>query len=328
MVKLLRIFLTGLLALFMIFVWPYVFITLRDLLLHKGRYRVYEEELEQKPIVSNVTSACPSVASSNCTACPRELQNGSAANGVAHNFSFPWQNNEKIGAGKPNIAIITVFILPKDGHFVTDHSQLRFDHVMESFLNKFKYAHYYNYEFIPIFWNFKDPDLPGAWAKIPALQRYLPYYDWVWSMDVDAFVTNRRLSIEEHVLKHIPLDKAVVIARDCNHLNTGSFLIRNTPRAFQFLDAVYSLRRNTSLHLYDIWYEQSAVIHVFDHDIEGLTSTFHLIPQQKLNSYSSNCGHTWQLRDFVVHFPGQAEKSKAWANLLRKGGAELQELLP
>ncbi|GIL77937.1 hypothetical protein Vretifemale_7404 [Volvox reticuliferus] len=129
----------------------------------------------------------------------------------------------------------------------------RFGYIMENFVNKFKYAHLHNYDFIPIFWNFKDPDLPGAWAKVIAIQRYLPQYDWIWCTDVDAFVTNRYLSIEEHVLKYVPPDKAFVVARDYNHLNTGSFFIRNTPMAFRFLDAVYAQSRNTSLHQYDIW---------------------------------------------------------------------------
>ncbi|GLI63114.1 hypothetical protein VaNZ11_006019 [Volvox africanus] len=325
--KFLRILQFTVLAIFVIFVWPYVFIVSRDLLLHKGHHCIYDDELPERRniTITNMASASPYAGPLNCSLCADGQEKICSMDEVGH---VTCVEGKKDGSHRPRIALITVVILPKANHFVTDHSQLRFGHIMENFVNKFKYAHRHNYDFVPIFWNFKDPDLPGAWAKVIAIQRHLPHYDWIWCTDVDAFVTNRYLSIEEHVLKHVPPDKAFVVARDCNHLNTGSFFIRNTPAAFRFLDAVYAQSRNTSLHLYDVWYEQSAIIHVFDHDIQGLTSILHMVPQQMINSYRINCGHMWQLHDFVVHFPGQDNKQGAWADLLREGGAALLELLP
>jgi hypothetical protein len=88
--------------------------------------------------------------------------------------------------------------------------------MLESLANKYKYAQLHNYDFIPVFHEANsDPKLPPSWSKLPALMRYLPHYDWIWAADSDLMVTNRNLTIEEHILQHVPEDKAVVMARDC-----------------------------------------------------------------------------------------------------------------
>ncbi|KXZ56983.1 hypothetical protein GPECTOR_1g888 [Gonium pectorale] len=186
----------------------------------------------------------------------------------------------------------------------------------------------------------EDPDLPGAWAKIPALLKYLPRYDWIWCTDIDLIITNRLLSIEEHALRGVPADKHIVAAQDCFAINMGSFFIRNSRPALRFLAAVHAMRRNASIPNYDVWYENAAVVQLVHDNVDGAAELFHLVPQRYFNAYYSpsthlygseppDCGDRfWQVGDFALHFPGQADKTEAWASVLEEGGEELRQLLP
>lgn len=198
---------------------------------------------------------------------------------------------------------------------------------MDSLANKYKYAQLYNYDFIPVFDDPINPHLPASWSKLSALMQYLPHYDWIWAADSDLMITNRNLTLEEHVLRDVPADKAFVVARDCKNYNLGSFLIRNVPASFALLDALYALRNVTTLVKYSVWYEQAAFVHLYDKDAR-VRSLVHTVQQHVFNSYAKPCGHVWRLGDFAVHFPGTPRKPAAWKEMLRAAGPKLRALLP
>lgn len=254
------------------------------------------------------------------------VQPGSVTGGGHHHGA----RMQRTHAPRSRIAILTVFIQPQAQHRVIHAGpQVIPDFVLENFGNKFRYAGMHGYDFLPIMWNFADPDLPPSWAKVMAAKRYLHWYDWVWLADLDLFVTNKHLTIQDHVLGSVGRDKHLVAAKDCNGFNMGSFLLRSSSATMRFLDAVHALRHNTTLRNYHEWWEQAASMYVLDHDPEAM-AMMEVIPQRLFNSYRFDCGHQWKLSDFAVHFPGMAMTAKAagWQEVLLEGGAELQELLP
>ena len=99
------------------------------------------------------------------------------------------------------------------------------------------------------------------------------------------------------------------------------------PASFALLDALYALRNDTTLHMYDVWFEQAAFVHLYNTDA-SLRSLVHTVPQHVLNSYVKPCGHVWRLDDFVVHFPGTVRKPVAWEEMVAAGGDQLQAILP
>mmetsp|Transcript_33703 Transcript_33703/g.104046 ORF Transcript_33703/g.104046 Transcript_33703/m.104046 type:complete len:430 (-) Transcript_33703:44-1333(-) len=78
------------------------------------------------------------------------------------------------------------------------------------------------------------------WWRIPAIQEYLPRYEWLLWVDADTVITNFTISLTEFVDK-LPHDDTFFIIRKVNipgiskDLNNGLFLIRNTPLAFEML---------------------------------------------------------------------------------------------
>lgn len=99
-------------------------------------------------------------------------------------------------------------------------------------------------------------------------------------------------SVEEHILAPLGLlpgpfsDNATnfVIAPDCNCLNAGSFLIRNTPEGRTLID----LLLDPLFGSFD-YCEQDAMSHIFSHHPK-LMERVALAPQRMLNSYPpSSC---------------------------------------
>jgi hypothetical protein len=114
-----------------------------------------------------------------------------------------------------------------------------------------------------------------SWIKVAELQRLLEPedqpYDWIWSLDLDAFIMNTSLIFDTHVLQapgavpH-PHNVSLLLAKDCNGINGGSFFIRRTPWSLNLLDRLWSLRNATpdEIRLIDKWWEQAALMYVFE----------------------------------------------------------------
>lgn len=142
--RILRVLQTSILALFVLFVWPYVFLVSRDLLFHRSHHECLEDLTGFGPkhrsfgdlhlTTVNVTAKC-SACPTNCSSCPYVERNIKVLQDVCNTSSGDPNRTHGLTSsaavsqkpGKLRIAIITVLILPKTAHFVTDHSQLRYE---------------------------------------------------------------------------------------------------------------------------------------------------------------------------------------------------------
>jgi len=65
------------------------------------------------------------------------------------------------------------------------------------------------------------------WNKLPVLRKYLPYYDWVFFVDVDIFVTNSSVQLAHFTA---PAERARpgtrFIFNDGIGVNSGAFFVR------------------------------------------------------------------------------------------------------
>ncbi|KAL7752897.1 hypothetical protein RI367_001900 [Sorochytrium milnesiophthora] len=149
------------------------------------------------------------------------------------------------------------------------------------------------------------PSRKAVWSKLVSAKRaFEAGYEWVWLLDLDTVITNKKLQAHK-LTEAIPEGYDVVISRDCNALNAGSVLLRNTPWTLSYLERL----NNTWGHEVSVnedWQEQAAFIYLDGNDPVVKKHTL-LVPQWSFNAYvpESSCqveGRGWQSGDFVVHF--------------------------
>jgi hypothetical protein len=169
-------------------------------------------------------------------------------------------------------------------------------------------------------------DVAPSWLKIAALRQHLaapsspgsngkPRFEWLWALDLDAFIMNTTLNLEHHILPHLLTPTAsLLVSRDCNGPNFGSWFVRNTPWARQLLDRVWALRHRTDIPNIADWWEQAAMTHLFrSMPPEEVAANVAFLPQRLLNTYpaSEPCGTVWEPGDFVLHLAGPAKQGFA-----------------
>ena len=100
-----------------------------------------------------------------------------------------------------------------------------------------------------------------------------------------------------------------MVARDCNAINTGAFIMRASKSALEFLDEIYSGKHVNEATLGHPWWENQSFITVFESS-EALRNKTLIVSQKVFNAYPShyNCssdgGGPWSHGDFAVHLPG------------------------
>jgi len=120
-------------------------------------------------------------------------------------------------------------------------------------------------------------------------------------------------------------DVDFIIARDCNAINMGAFILRASKSALDFLDEMYSGKHVDEAMLEDYWWENKSFITLFEAS-EALRNKTLIVPQKMFNTYpvAYNCnsegGSGWSHGDFAVHFPGSDDdfREKAVPQYLRK----------
>jgi hypothetical protein len=141
---------------------------------------------------------------------------------------------------RPNIAVMT------SSFYYKDHCMLKAG--LLSAINKIEYAEKYGYAFVARSAEFAQQIYRRrrlVWGKIDAIEKVLPYYEWLLWLDMDAIFVNRSLSIEDLLKtceKRAGGKKAfekinLVVARPVGDkmINAGVFLIRNTDWSRDFL---------------------------------------------------------------------------------------------
>ncbi|GAB4815708.1 hypothetical protein N2152v2_002754 [Parachlorella kessleri] len=175
--------------------------------------------------------------------------------------------------------------------------------------NKVSYAqrHGYGIHILPP----PDPSRHPSWSKVPAVLSLLPLYDWMWVVDTDTLVMTPSVPLTDF----IDDDYDLVMTRDCNAVNGGSWLVRNSQWTEALLAQLYARHKAVP----SCWWEQSAFIQLTA--LPGVRERIKVLPNKGLNSYGEGiCGDkaAFTKGDLLVHFPGIANKSEVFAKYWRQ----------
>ena len=176
-----------------------------------------------------------------------------------------------------------------------------------------------------------ETHIPIGWGKIFLMKdvfRRHPDVEWIFSTDCDVMITNLDTKIEDIVKEHAGPNTHVMIAADCNGINCGNMLVRNTSIGKGFLNTVISgmpLYRNW--YLYENQLIQDLLIgsHLEESGMKSTGSTMwarigKVLPQRVMNSYDYKnsprlknrpeykdifgTDGQWQEGDFLVQWAG------------------------
>jgi glycosyltransferase involved in cell wall biosynthesis len=200
-----------------------------------------------------------------------------------------WKNNNK-----SKMAIVSLF---NERH--RDLADL-------TWANKEKYAEKHGYLAVAKTDNFSTEQVHfDKFVHILDVMNKHPDVDWVWWLDNDAMITNFDIRAEDLVDN----EYHVIMPTDIAALNTGSFLVRNSTKAREWLEFLLSKKKEYKND--NKWFEQQAVIDFYP----KFQELFKIVPQQWLNSYDYNMygvegidllgqDGQWYPGDFVIHWPG------------------------
>jgi len=149
---------------------------------------------------------------------------------------------------KSKIAVLQVMSLPEEGlrHSQGELRKKRVDHstfsrfgYFDSQLVNSQYAEKHGYDYISEDGSLDYKGRSPQWSKVLATIKWLPHYEWILYMDADAIVTNFDTTIESLIKKYTKGNDEVnfIVAAEADWLNTGTYLIRNTPKAMRFLSS-------------------------------------------------------------------------------------------
>jgi len=156
----------------------------------------------------------------------------------------------QIGEGtkpKSKIAILQIMALPKDELRQARKKSGGYDNIpghfnyLDSQLVNSQYAKLHGYDYISEGANLNYPDRHKQFTKILATTKWLPHYDWLLHIDADAMITNFSTTLESLIQKYTNGSDEVnfIAAADRDYMNTGVFLIKNTPKAMRFLSTIW-----------------------------------------------------------------------------------------
>jgi hypothetical protein len=143
---------------------------------------------------------------------------------------------------------------------------------------------------------------------------------WLFMIDLDAFIMNISISLQS-VLEaakaaHGGLPLEVIIANDCNGINSGVLLLRMSKWSLDFLDQMWETN-NPEIPFMKVWWEQAAIMHLLRKHAE-LKMHVAVMPPRVLNSYppafaarmgGDPCWGSWHEGDFVLHFVDSSKRT-------------------
>lgn len=154
-------------------------------------------------------------------------------------------------------------------------------------------------------------EYPSAWFKIKLLidELKLNKHEYILWIDSDAIIKNQSFKIKEIIDKK----KALHISRDFNNINSGVMLWKNCESSLTILEKIWDLKNKYTNH---IWWEQAALIELFERDFKNINKNTKIIDQSILNayemSYYSNTNKTGNITkdSFICHFPSLTMKTR------------------
>lgn len=167
---------------------------------------------------------------------------------------------------------------------------------------------------IKVFWQSQvDPNTTFVpWQKVKDYKRLKDNHDWIWYLDADAFIMSNR-SLDDL----LDTKANIIVSRDCNNLNTGSFFLRPSAWTDAFVEHWLSLENDISIPAAEVWWEQAAFIQMVEKNWGDVFNgnNMKLVHQSLINSYPPGCGAEYKPGDLVVHGAGRGKSFLgAWVN--------------
>jgi hypothetical protein len=210
-----------------------------------------------------------------------------------------------------------VLVITGTTDIITDHTsgELPFQVVANTtFSSKLNYANKHGYDFLSL--NGFGTDKSGkynptqiGYLRILRVFNNIENYDYIMWIDADALVTNPNMTIEDFQID----DSIFYCSYDWSgyySLNTGNFILKNTPQTKLFIDAFYEISKN-----YDMPEEQATINAMYS--IPNLKPAIKVLEHKFLNAVPSvdivkkdiwgnkpSPPFPWKPDDFLVHATG------------------------
>ncbi|MDD3296122.1 MAG: hypothetical protein PHU64_02060 [Candidatus Omnitrophica bacterium] len=150
-----------------------------------------------------------------------------------------------------------------------------------------QYCGQYNINYI-IFQAEKLTSRPYSWNKLLFMNYILDKYlkpdsnSWVMWIDADAVIVNNSFDLIKQVIKKVPVQTELVIAKSKSAVNAGVFLLRNSDFIRKLLKQWWSMEEYATHY----WWEQKALISLMDENWENINDKVYFVPQNILNAYT------------------------------------------
>ncbi|KAI1301147.1 hypothetical protein EDD11_005795 [Mortierella claussenii] len=170
--------------------------------------------------------------------------------------------------------------------------------------NKRLYASKHGYDFVARAAEFAQEEFRGrrlVWGKIGAIQKVLPYYEWLFWMDMDAVVANMDQDLRDIIRQaeersQTDEEISLIVAKPVRDkmLNAGVMLIKNTDWTRRFFNEV-----QTKVDWYSrSSYEQAAIWEVMN-DPKWASGVYLFDKDDHtMNTFPKN----YNEKDFIIHF--------------------------
>lgn len=147
----------------------------------------------------------------------------------------------------------------------------------------------------------------AMWEKISKVVSVLEFgYPIVWMLDFDTIIMDKNFIVADLV----DFEHDVFITLDCNGMNAGSVLFRNTPWTMKFIKEIWKLKALNSLR----HEEQGAMEFLLRNNWNNMKNHFKFLDQNAMNSYPVEIGCTkipyQNGKDPVLHFASCAFHNK------------------
>lgn len=176
-----------------------------------------------------------------------------------------------------------------------------------SIQNKREYADKHGYD---LFVATSTDTVSPVWEKLASYERIKDDYDWIWLLDLDAYITNKDIRVEDVIQKakeiHIGGDVDAMFAVDFPWMtiNAGSMFV-STSSYMQEVEKEWRTYEHQNIGMA----EQGAFAKLWNDDYKNLSSRAVVMEMRYFNAYyGANSRQTWQPGDFTVHFPGLYKK--------------------
>ncbi len=190
--------------------------------------------------------------------------------------------------------------------------------------SKRKYAARHGYTYFEGGEEFWDRNRPIAWSKVKFWQEIIKThsgkFDYFWISDADVLITNFDLRLEDHVLPLMPACADIMWNYDaCHNLNSGNMIFRPTEWLNKFLEQLW----NWTEDIYHIWYENYAMIRLYETDTEARVKIFTNRQHEVFNAYlgGRKGERLWTPGDLLVHFAGvyDGKRIKELVGMIARG---------